>query len=107
MSLNNENDALKQEKKKLFKNKMTIQRGIGKEELSFHQQNKEMPYKAAKTKSNSKFHQADEIDTLILNNQFQCIKIQQIDFTIEINDPENINTKRNTGKVGNKIKPKF
>lgn len=86
---------------------MTIQRRIGKEELSFHQQNKEMPQKAAKTKSNSKFHQADEIDTLIMNNQFQCIKIQQIDFTIEINDPENINTKRNTGKVGNKIKPKF
>ena len=43
MSLNNENDALKQENKKLFKNKMTIQRRIGKEELSFHQQNKEMP----------------------------------------------------------------
>ena len=66
-----------------------------------------MPQKAVKTKSNSKFHQAYEIGTLTLNNQFQSIETQQIDFTIEINDTENINTKRNTRKVGNKIRPKF
>ena len=55
-----------------------------------------MSWKAVKTKYNLKIHQSDKIDTLTLNNQFKCLDTQQIDFTIEINDAENINTKANT-----------
>lgn len=55
-----------------------------------------MSWKAVKTKYNLKIHQSDKIDTLTLNNQFKCLDTQQIDFTIEINDAENINTKTNT-----------
>lgn len=56
-----------------------------------------------KTKSNSKIHQADEIDTLTLNNQFKCFEKQHIDFTIERDEAENINTETSTEKTGNKI----
>ena len=55
-----------------------------------------MSWKAVKTKYNLKIHQSDKIDTLTLNNQFKCLDTQQIDFTIETNDAENINTKTNT-----------
>ena len=55
-----------------------------------------MSWKVVKTKYNLKIHQSDKIDTLTLNNQFKCLDTQQIDFTIEINDAENINTKTNT-----------
>ena len=54
-----------------------------------------------KTKSNSKIHQADEIDTLTLNNQFKCFEKQHIDFTIERDEAENINTETSTEKTGN------
>ena len=56
-----------------------------------------------KTKSNSKIHQADEIDTLTLNNQFKSFEKQHIDFTIERDEAENINTETSTEKTGNKI----
>ena len=56
-----------------------------------------------KTTNNSKIRQADEIDTLTLNNQFKCREQQQIDFTIETDEVENINSETSTEKVGNKI----
>lgn len=62
-----------------------------------------MPFKAAKIKSNSKIRQPDEIDTLTLNNQFKYSEQQQMNFTKEINEAENINTETNTEKAGNKI----
>ena len=62
-----------------------------------------MPFKVAKTKNNSKIRQPDEIDTLTLNNQFKYSEQQQMNFTKEINEAENINTETNTEKAGNKI----
>ena len=80
-----------------------MRRGRGEEELSAQQWNKEIPFKAVKTKSNSNIRQLDEIDTLALNNQFKCSEQQQMNFTKEINEAENINTETNTEKAGNKI----
>ena len=54
-------------------------------------------------KNNWKIRQADEIDTLSLNNQFKCLEQQQIDFSIETDDAENINTETSTEKAENKI----
>ena len=71
-----------------------MQRGTDKEELSVQQKNTKIPWKAVKTKNNSKIHQADEIDTLTLNNQFRYLEQQQIDFTTEIDEAENINTEQ-------------
>lgn len=56
-----------------------MQRGTDKEELPVQQQNKEIPWKSVKTKNDSKICQADEIHTLILNNQFKYLKQHLID----------------------------
>ena len=55
-----------------------------------------------KTKNNSKIRQTDEIETLTLNNQFECLE-QHVDFTIERDEAVNRNTKTSTEKAGNKI----
>ena len=60
-----------------------MQTKTDKEKLSFHQQNKEILSKAIKIKTNKKIHEADEINTLTLNNQSKCLEQKQIDFTIE------------------------
>ena len=80
-----------------------MKRGTYIEKVSVLQQNKEIPWKAVKTKNNSKIHQADEINTLTVNNQFKCLEQQQIDITIETDEAENMNTEISTEKVGNKI----
>ena len=56
-----------------------------------------MPWKAVKTKNNSKIRQADEIDTSTLNNQFKCLEKHEIDFTIETDEAE-ISTQKRTPK---------
>ena len=56
-----------------------------------------MPWKAVKTKNNSKIRQADEIDTSTLNNQFKCLEKHEIDFTIETDEAE-ISTQKRTSK---------
>ena len=38
-----------------------------------------------------------------MNNQFKCLEQQQIDFSIETDDAENINTETSTEKAENKI----
>ena len=63
-----------------------------------------MPWKAVKSKNNSKIRHADEIYIFTLNNQFKCLEQQQIDLTIaEANAAKNNNIETNTEKVGNKI----
>ena len=73
-----------------------MQRRTDKEKLTVQQQNKEIPWNVIKTKNNSKIGQADEIDTLTLNNQFKCLEQQQTDFTIEKDEAESINTVTST-----------
>ena len=80
-----------------------MQTKTDKEKLSFHQQNKEILSKAIKIKTNKKIHEADEINTLTLNNQSKCLEQKQIDFTIEKGEVENINTETSTEKAGIKI----
>ena len=80
-----------------------MQTKTDKEKLSFHQQNKEILSTAIKIKTNRKIHEADEINTLTLNNQFKCLEQKQIDFTIEKGEVENINTETSTEKAGIKI----
>ena len=80
-----------------------MQTKTDKEKLSVHQQNKEILLKAIKIKTNKKIHEADEINTLTLNNQSKCLEQKQIDFTIEKGEVENINAETSTEKAGIKI----
>ena len=58
---------------------------------------------AVKTKNNLKILEANKIDALTMNNQSKCIEQQQIDFTSETDEAENINTEKDTEKARNKI----